>query len=204
VRSSPGDFGGSACCFPTVKTIRTGGRGSWRLRKSFHGWAGLRALSCGRTCAGLLAASTRCAQRRKSLSAFNRTRSCQVRRRRPRIRARDADHPHRLCGRFGPCRRRLRYELASPRWKYHRLYKHGSGNGWQVAGVAHGDCAGRKTGRSHVQSRHGTRWRIILLACVRGGRPLGRAPTEDLEVVGPIELDAPFVRRPSQAQRLDL
>jgi hypothetical protein len=29
-------------------------------------------------------------------------------------------------------------------------------------------------------------------------------PTEDLEVVGPTELDAPFVRRPSQAQRLDL
>jgi hypothetical protein len=30
--------------------------------------------------------------------------------------------------------------------------------------------------------------------------------TEDLEVVGPIELqlDAPFVRRPSQTQRLDL
>jgi hypothetical protein len=32
------------------------------------------------------------------------------------------------------------------------------------------------------------------------------ALTQDLEVVGPIELqlDAPFVRRPSQTQRLDL
>ena len=51
---------------------------------------------------------------------------------------------------------------------------HGSVNGGQVAGVAHGDRARRQAGRNHVQSRHGSRWRIILPALIRGRCPIAQ------------------------------
>jgi putative tryptophan/tyrosine transport system substrate-binding protein len=42
-------------------------------------------------------------------------------------------------------------------------------------GVAHGDRARRQAGRNHVQSRHGSRWRILSSARVRGGGPIVQA-----------------------------
>jgi ABC transporter substrate binding protein len=44
--------------------------------------------------------------------------------------------------------------------------------GGQMAGIAHGDRARRQTGRSHVQSRHGSLCRIVLPALIRGCCPI--------------------------------
>jgi hypothetical protein len=54
-----------------------------------------------------------------------------------RIRARDADDPHSLCNRLGPGRLRLRSEPDPPGRQHHWLQQPSSGNGEQVAGVAH-------------------------------------------------------------------
>jgi hypothetical protein len=56
----------------------------------------------------------------------------------------------------------LRCELPTPGWESHRLHQPGKPNGEQVASIAYGACARRQAGRSHVQPRHGARWRNIL------------------------------------------
>jgi signal transduction histidine kinase len=58
-------------------------------------------------------------------------------------------------------------ELAPSGRESHRLHQHGRGICGQVAGGAHGDRARHQASRNHVQSRHGSWWRIILSALIR-------------------------------------
>src|SRR5262245_29219816 len=53
----------------------------------------------------------------------------------------------------------------------HRLHQHGRSICGQVAGGAHGDRAPHQASRNHVQSRHGSWWRIILSALIRCRSP---------------------------------
>src|SRR5262249_62249609 len=83
----------------------------------------------------------------------------------------DGQDPVRIWGLLRPGGPWLRCEPARSGWESDRLHQHGRSICGQVAGGAHGDRAPHQASRNHVQSRHGSWWRIILSALIRRRSP---------------------------------
>jgi hypothetical protein len=80
--------------------------------------------------------------------------------------------------------RNVRMDL---RWAVGSVDRTRSVDGRQVAGAAHGDRAGHQGGHNYVQSRHGSQWRAICPARIRGSGPI---------VQGGADRSVPFIAMP--------